>query len=264
MLIKEALKIIRKIFPFVDTQSAKSDNKEFYRQIALTPDVTTADAIDSYKRTIKHIVLFFKGKKKTIILDLKRLMNRAAKEYRFEDAQTYKKKIFALEHINDVALLKTDIDTYQPEHSFRIEAFDVAHISGTSMVGVMTVLVDGVPDKTQYRKFIIRSQSNSNDTGALEEILMRRFRHTEWGLPDIVLVDGSVAQRRVAERALKTYQLDIPILSVVKDEKHRPRGIEGDTRLARQHESALLLANNEAHRFAITFHTLKRGKKFLS
>lgn len=264
-LLKEALKIIRKIFPFVDTQSAKEDNAEFYRQIGLSPEIKNSDARDSYKKTIRHIKLFFEGKKKTIIADLQKDMMRAAKAYRFEDAQLCKKKIFALEHINDVALLKNDINETVPyTHQFRIEAFDVAHMSGKSMVGVMTVVVDGVADKTLYRKFIIRSQAHSNDTGALEEVLVRRFRHTEWGLPDIVLVDGALAQRRVAERVLKMYKLDIPVLSVVKDEKHRPKGIEGDKLLAQKYEPVLLLANSEAHRFAITFHKLTRAKKFLS
>jgi excinuclease UvrABC nuclease subunit len=158
-----------------------------------------------------------------------------------------RKQIFALEHINDVALIKEDTGFSRNEQnwsrvgapgervkrdnfdysakSFRVEAYDVAHMSGQNMVGVMTVIQDGEPEKSEYKKFIIRTQKNSNDTGALEEILSRRFRHTEWGLPSLVVVDGSTAQVNVAKQVLNRYQFDIPIVGVVKDDRHKPKAI---------------------------------------
>jgi len=85
--------------------------------------------------------------------------------------------------------------------------------------------------KSEYKKFIIQTQNGSNDTGALEEVLSRRFRHLEWGLPDLVVVDGSIAQMNVAKRVLNKYQFKIPIVSVTKDDKHKAKAITGDEKI---------------------------------
>jgi len=269
--LREALKIIRRIFPFIDKSSAKKDNYEFYRQLGLAPDInnyelqiTNDELLKRYRKNIRHIKLFFEGKKKQILRSLEKEMKALAKEKKFEDAGRVRNQIFALKHINDVALLKDEAKSYKlSAGSFRIEAYDIAHLSGKNMVGVMTVVTDGMVNKNEYRKFIVRTQKNANDTGALEEILSRRFRHTEWGMPDIVAVDGGVAQLRVAEQVLKRYQLAIPVVSVLKDERHRPKDILGDRTFAVKYKKSILLANSEAHRFGIRFHKEKRGKSFL-
>jgi excinuclease ABC subunit C len=82
--LKEAMKIVRRIFPFVDASSAKKDNYEFYRQLGLTPDVSGEEKMAAYKRSIRNLKYFFEGKKKTIIKDLEREMKAAAKAMRFE------------------------------------------------------------------------------------------------------------------------------------------------------------------------------------
>jgi excinuclease ABC subunit C len=127
----------------------------------------------------------------------------------------------------------------------------------------MTVTENDEPAKHEYRKFIIRTQAGSNDTGALEEVLSRRFRHTEWGMPDLIVMDGGEAQLRIAKQVLNRYQLFIPIVSVVKDDRHKPRDMYGDQEMAKRHKKAIILANSEAHRYGIAFHKLKRGKNFL-
>ena len=265
--LREALKIIRRIFPYRDISSSKKDNYEFYRQIHLTPDVSESDARETYAKTIRNITLFFEGKKKDIVKHLKKEMMSLAKDKKFEEAQEIKRTLFSLEHINDIALIKDDFFTsgkrIEGASVFRIEAFDVAHMSGKNMVGVMTVLENGIPAKSEYKKFIIRTQKNSNDTGALEEILSRRFRHTEWGMPDLIVLDGSVAQEHVAKQVLDRYQFNIPFVAVVKDERHKAREIRGSKKDIKGQEASILLANNEAHRFAITFHKQKRAKSFL-
>ena len=121
----------------------------------------------------------------------------------------------------------------------------------------------GEPNKQEYKKFIIKTQTGSNDTGALEEVLSRRFRHTEWGLPSLVVVDGSTAQLNVAKRVLNRYQFEIPIVAVVKDDRHKARAIIGEESLIKAHKKSILLANSEAHRFGIAFHKQKRSKNFL-
>lgn len=253
--LREAMRIIRKIFPFFDNHSDKKQNYQFYKQLSLIPE-------KDQERNIKNLILFFQGKKKQVIVNLKKDMMKYAKTKEFERAGEIKKKIFALEHINDVALIKDDIIS-PLAGAFRIEAYDVAHMSGKNMVGVMTVVSGGQIDNGEYRKFIIESQKDANDTGALEEILSRRFRHTEWGLPNLIVVDGGTAQVNVAHQVLSRYQYEIPVVGVVKDEKHKAKALMGDEKIILAHKKSIILANVESHRFAITFHRAKRNKAFL-
>jgi excinuclease ABC subunit C len=250
--LKEAMKIIRRIFPYFDNDSNKKNNREFYKQLGLVP-------FGEYKKNIKNLKLFFEGKKKSVILNLKKEMLSHAFRKEFEKAGEIKKRIFALNHINDVALIKEEIYGI-PTSICRIEAYDVAHMGGKNMVGVMTVIENGEVNKNEYRKFIIRTQKDANDTGALEEILSRRLRHSEWGLPNLIVVDGSTAQVNVAKRVLNRYQFDIKVVGVVKDERHKPKAIIGDENMIKVYKKQILLSNNEAHRFSIAFHKQKRNK----
>ena len=268
-LFKEALKIIRKLFQFYDVDIKNTESKskivkgkiDFNRQIHLYPESCTKE---EYLNTIHHIQLFFEGKKESIITDLEQQMHAYAQSERFEEAQACKKCIFALKHIHDVSLIKDESREYRDDKALRIEAYDVAHMGGEDMVGVMVVVRGAEPEKSSYRKFHIKGFTGSNDPRALREILERRFAHTEWPFPDLVVVDGSTAQKNVALKVLTTHSLTIPVVGVVKDEKHRPLRIIGSSQVISLHRSAILLANAEAHRFAITFHKVKRDRSFLS
>ena len=266
MLFREALKIIRRIFQFYDTKVPVGQEKskmargkiDFNRQIGLYPDVQSKE---EYKKTIRHIRLFFEGKKQIIIKELEKEMMQLAKEERFEEANDAKRKIFALQHIQDVALIKEDVRVYRDEKTVRIEAYDVAHLGGDDMVGVMTVLEGMMPDRNEYRKFKIKSLTGSNDPAALKEVLDRRLGHPEWRFPDIVVVDGSTAQKNAAEYILRKHGLLIPVVGVVKDEKHNPKRVIGPRSLLEKHHDGILLANAEAHRFAIAYHRKKRSER---
>ena len=135
----------------------------------------------------------------------------------------------------------------------------MAHISGTNTVGVMTVIENGIPNKNEYRKFKINN-SIQNDTAGLAEILTRRLNHPEWKFPDIIVVDGSVAQKNIAEKIIKEKGLKILVLAVTKDEKHRPKTIQGQENTVNKYKNEIILANSEAHRFAITYHRNLRNK----
>lgn len=292
--LRDAMKIIRKIFPYIDDQSSKKNNKEFYKQLGLSPIISTTSQKSSfqkalgsprpiplearsdifeknfsasllqYKNNIKNLKLFFQGKKKSVITNLKKEMFFYAKKKEFEKAGEIKKRLFTLKHINDVALIKDDNIVPKSAFSFRIEAYDIAHLSGKNMVGVMTVIENGELAKNEYKKFIVRTQESSNDTGALEEVLSRRLRHIEWGLPNLVVMDGSTAQINIAKSVLNRYQFKIPVVSVVKDDKHKVKAIIGDESLIKDYKKNILLINSEAHRFAIAFHKKRRGKDFLA
>ena len=252
--LKEALKIIRRIFPYVDASSSKKQNYEFYKQLKLTPS-----SLEEYKKNIRNIKLFFQGKKKDIVRKLEKEMKEFAKRKEFEKAGEIKRQIFALKHINDVALLKEERESFFT----RIESYDIAHLSGKNMVGVMTVIEDGEINKNEYRKFKIQTQTGANDAGALVEVLERRFNHPEWRYPGLIVVDGNVIQINATKRILAKLNLNIPIIGVVKDEKHRPKNILGDKEIVHKYEREILLANNEAHRFAISYHKNIRAKNFL-
>jgi excinuclease ABC subunit C len=260
--LKVALQIIRKIFPFRDKRSVQKDKAEFYKQIGLTPDMSDSAVKKGYKENIDHIKKFFKGNKKTLVKDLEKKMMDHAKKEEFERAQDIKKKIFALTHINDVALIKEDFLPIKKKVSkiHRIESYDIAHMSGKNMVGVMTVVEGNSPNKDEYRKFNIRGFEKANDTGALREVLERRFAHPEWPYPDLLVVDGGRAQKNVVHKFFKQYGLSIPIVSVVKDERHKPKALMGPKGIIKDFEKEILLANHEAHRFAITFFRKKQRK----
>jgi excinuclease ABC subunit C len=263
-LFREALKIIRKIFKFYDTKTPISDKNSkmekgkiiFNIQIGLYPNILSEK---EYNKTIKHLRLFLEGKKHQLISVLEKEMYLFAKKEEFEKANYVKKQIFALNHIEDIALVKDESRIYRDEKRIRIEAYDIAHFQGDNMVGGMVVVEGGEPAKSEYRKFKIKNFEKANDTGALKEVLTRRFNHKEWLLPQIIVVDGGVAQKNVAEFIVKKYALVIPVVAVVKDDHHRPNRLIGQKNLIEKHKNSILLANNESHRFTILYHRQKRS-----
>lgn len=267
-LFREALKIVRKIFKFYDTKTpvGKETTKldkgkiDFNRQIGLYPDVQSKS---EYARTLRHIRLFFEGKKQQIITELEKEMMQLAKQEKFEEAQVLKNRIFALQHIQDIALIKADSRIYRDDKRIRIEAYDIAHMGGKDMVGVMTVLESNEPAKSEYRKFKIQTLNDANDPAALKEVLQRRLKHVEWPLPQLIVVDGSTAQKNALELILRQHGMLIPVVGVVKDEKHKPIRLIGQKKLIDDHKQAILLANAESHRFAIAYHRDKRRKRAL-
>jgi excinuclease ABC subunit C len=187
----------------------------------------------------------------------------SAKEQKFEAANHFKKQIFALTHIQDIALIKAENAYTKNGELLRIEAYDIAHLDGQDMVGVMTVLEGSEPQKDQYRKFKIRTLKDANDPKALQEVLTRRFGHQEWPLPKIVVVDGNEVQKRVAENLLAQNGLLIPVVTVVKDDRHRPDHILGPQALIEANKLEILHANAEAHRFAINYFRHKQRRRAL-
>lgn len=253
-LLKEALNVIRKIFPFRDKKSKQKSQARFYEMLGLSPEVAKKKATVNYQESIKNLKLFLEGKKSQVVKNLEKNMMVAAKALLFEEALALKKQLFAINHIQDISLLKTENQKSLLGDSFRIEAYDVAHMSGKNAVGVMTVVVNGEVQKGEYRKFKINSDKEGSDTHALCELLERRLAHPEWEWPKLIVVDGGTAQKRVAEKVLRETGNEIPVVSVVKDKKHRPREVRGQKKFTLKYEQEILLANYEAHRFAISYH----------
>ncbi|MFO7807521.1 MAG: GIY-YIG nuclease family protein [Candidatus Moraniibacteriota bacterium] len=263
-LLREAVKIVRKIFtfrdkciPFQELKDKKNAKPCFNCQINLCPGVCSGE-IDKkeYNKIIQHIRLFFQGRKKALIRDLKKEMDEYVKNQEFEKAEKVKKTIFALNHIADVSLMKSESD--HKGEDFCIEGYDISHLSGTEAVGVMVSIKNTLPDKDMYRRFKIRSSNPGDDGACLCEVLERRLRHQEWIFPDLIVVDGGTIQRNAALFVLEKFDLNIPVVGVVKDDRHKPKEIIGDLRIKEKHKKEILLANFEAHRFAIEFQRKRR------
>lgn len=268
--LREGLRLIRRIFPFFDTPRPVVEIEqggtllkhaqakvEFNRQIGQYP--RDMDRV-AYLRSIRNVSLFLSGRVKTLRKTLETDMKKAASEERFEDAAVCRKQLFALDHIQDVSLIREEWRNEQEDSTRRIEAYDTAHISGTNAIGVMVVVEGGVPVKAEYRTFRIQgrgAKSLADDIASLKEILGRRFGHSEWPYPKAIIIDGGKTHKKAAEEVLKELGLQIPVASVVKDEKHRPREIIGGLRAGVKDADAVL-ANSEAHRFALSRHRFAR------
>jgi excinuclease ABC subunit C len=215
---------------------------------------------NDYKQIVNKIELLLSGKTSNLKSNLKKEMAVLSCSEKYEKAKEVRDQIFALEHIQDVALLPLiDEERVQAvqktgKGKLRIEAYDVAHLSGTNNVGVMVVMEGNELKKSDYRKFIIKN-SKGNDLGALKEILERRLKHSEWPMPDLIVVDGGVGQLNTAKLLIN----NIPIIAVTKDDKHKAKAIIGLEELANKYKKEILRINAEAHRFAIAFHRQKRS-----
>lgn len=167
----------------------------------------------------------------------------------------------------------------------RMECFDISNTQGTESVGSMIVFVDGHAKKDQYRRFKIKTVQGADDYASMKEVLTRRFQHgleeratqrdaqadaTKFAtFPDIIFMDGGRGQVNVALEVLQTLGLQIPVCGMVKDDRHRTRGLYyNNIELPMDVDSEIFLLitrmQDEAHRFAITYHRSLRGKRNLA
>ncbi len=166
----------------------------------------------------------------------------------------------------------------------RVEAFDISNISGFQSVGSMVVFEKGKPVKSDYRKFRLRTVTGPDDYASMHEVLTRRFLHglkelekrkeagepEEYGsftrFPDLIMMDGGKGQVHVALQVLEELGLSIPVCGMVKDDNHHTRGLyfrDVELPIDSHSEGFKLITRvqDEAHRFAITYHRSLRGKE---
>lgn len=271
--LKEALKIIRKIFPYRDEKCKPLSGKScFNASIGLCPGVCTGKISQKeYKKQIATIALFLSGNVNKVISMLEKEMRGFIRTQEFEQAEISKRKLYAITHIQDIGLIKREQKQVVESQLVRIEAYDIAHMMGKSMVGVMVVMENGELQKDQYRKFIIKSIDTPNDPAALQEIIGRRLVHTEWPLPNIIVVDGNEVQQQAALHAisntLRNNDTHPVVVSVVKDTSHKARAllsssVDATNRMqqAGVTKEDIYAINAEAHRFAIQYFRKKQRK----
>lgn len=155
----------------------------------------------------------------------------------------------------------------------RMEAYDISNISGFQAVGSMVVYEKGKPKRSDYRKFRLKNVDGPNDYASMEEVLTRRFVHgmeKEDGgfrrFPDLIMMDGGRGQVNICLKVLENLRLNIPVCGMVKDDRHRTRGLyfnNVEIPIDTHSEAFKLITRiqDEAHRFAITYHKSLRSKE---
>ncbi len=154
-----------------------------------------------------------------------------------------------------------------PKLPIVMECFDISHLGGTNTVASMVSFKEGVPDKSNYRKFKIRTPTGGDDYLAMEEVIERRYKRVKEGSispPDLIIIDGGKGQLHSAEKIVKALGLTIPIISLAKQfEEIYTLNSKLPIRLEKSHKGLQLLQSirDEAHRFAITYQRLLRKKE---
>lgn len=205
-----------------------------------------------------------RGEKRKLVA----MVNRNAQEYftkhreRHDRQQARYQQI--LEELNAVV-------SVGPVH--RIEAYDISNIYGVFNVGTMVVYEDGHKKKNDYRKFKIKTVRKADDYGSMREVMDRRFSRlvdeydeasfSRW--PNLILLDGGKGQVSSVKQVMETYGLEIPVVGMVKDDRHRTRGLVFDGEVHPLKADSLLYRfiyeiQEEVHRFAIDYHRTLRSK----
>ncbi|MEG0133214.1 MAG: excinuclease ABC subunit UvrC [Clostridium sp.] len=200
--------------------------------------------------------------------------------------EMFKLKHKADKELNNIALLEIQDALELEDLPSRIEAYDISNLMGMDSVGTMVVFQDGIAKNSDYRRFKINTVEGADDYGSMREILTRRFTH---GLkeiskinnndmkftagkfsvfPDLIMMDGGKGQVNIALEVLKELNITIPVCGMVKDDKHRTRGLifDGNEINLRPSSKSMLLVTriqDEVHRFAITYHRTLRDKRTL-
>jgi excinuclease ABC subunit C len=232
--IKKALRYLRKVFPYYTKPPKEGGRPDLDAHIGLSPRPGISSA--EYKLTLKRLIRYIEGGRKTIIKEFEKEMRVAAKLHDFENAARLRNKVSDLKALQqkimfgdkefmdiskDRALSKLVDLLNLPKIPARIEGYDVSHMGGTNVVASMVVFSNGVSDRANYRKFKTRIEQN-DDYASIFETLSRRTSEKNmksWGIPDLIIIDGGKGQLDAALKALEERTLNIPTISIAKREE---------------------------------------------
>jgi excinuclease ABC subunit C len=290
--LKKTLRFLRRAFPYY-TVKKHQKIKCTYCHLGLCPG--PQPDLAEYRRNIKRLMLILQGKRGAVLRALRKEMKNLSGASKFEEAAKVRDTISNLQQVmshthvinsgkdsvrflplgkNPTISLAKIIGLEKPIS--KIECYDVSNIQGKFATGSMVVFVDGAPDKSQYKKFKIKMENKPNDIAMLKEIINRRLNHSEWKYPDAILIDGGKAQLNIAIKSKlqnPNYKKNsnFKILSIAKGRQElfieRPKGYpEKPIPLKSLPQEVYNLIKNlddEAHRFAITYHKKLRKKSLL-
>ncbi|MDB5161714.1 MAG: putative excinuclease subunit domain protein [Candidatus Saccharibacteria bacterium] len=232
--IKKALRYLRKVFPYYMTPPKEGIRPDLDTHIGLSPRLGVSS--NEYKQTLKRLIRYLEGGRHTIVKELEKEMQLAAKLHDFENAAILRNKLGDLKALQQKIMfgdrefldISKDKALSQLVDLFglakipaRIEGYDVSHMGGTNVVASMVVFTNGVSDRANYRKFKTRIEQN-DDYYNMYETLSRRTSEKNmksWGVPDLILIDGGKGQLDASLKALEERDLHIPMISIAKREE---------------------------------------------
>lgn len=281
-LLKQAFSAIRRIIPFRTCRTLPQHACLDYHLKLCPAPCEGKISQAAYQENLSQVFRLMEGKKKEVLQELGKKMQAAAAERRYEEAARFRDQIAGLsqlavrprQFIPSEALADLMSVLRLPRLPRRIEAFDVSNIYGREAVGSMVTFVDGKPWKDGYRRFKIKTVPGIDDYAMMKEILRRRFKKdfserglTPFGFPDLVVIDGGKGHLNSALEVLKELKLDLPAIGIAKEfEEIFLPGHRGPVVLPPQSKALQLIQRlrDEAHRFAIGYHRLLRGKHALA
>lgn len=275
--VREALNIIRKIFHFRTCHPFP--NKEcldFHIGLCDAPCIDNIEKSE-YLKNIRRVRLILEGRKDELFRQLNREMETLSRARKFEAAAKVRDQLRAIgalysgtrdvNYHKEAEQLRRALNL--PRLPMRIEAFDISNIMGRQAVGSMVSFFNGKPDKSNYRRFRIKSVDGIDDFQMIAEVVRRRYRRLKDEgaiFPDLIVVDGGKGQLGAAEGQLKELDVQIPLMALAKREEEifLPRKRE-PIRLSPDSLGLRLLQRirDEAHRFAVAYHRKLRGKELL-
>jgi excinuclease ABC subunit C len=243
---------------------------------------------EEYRKDIRRLQTFLEGKKQSLLKDLRREMDEAARALRFEEAARLRDEIRLLETLDERGELKTHV---QPEvfpidpkkglaglqkvlkldvQPRTIEGVDIAHLGGQETVAGLVRFIDGLPFKPGYKRYKIRTVEGADDYAGIHEVVARRFQRLSdeaEPFPDVLLIDGGRGQLGAAMAAFDALGIEPPVvISLAKrEEEVFVPGADGPLRLSRHSYALRLLqyVRDEAHRFAQHYHHILRRRSTL-
>ncbi|MFT4532214.1 MAG: excinuclease ABC subunit C [Candidatus Saccharimonadales bacterium] len=311
--VRKALRLLRRIFPYATSKEQATMGSKLYEQIGLDPGVKTGKtSIEAYRKNLRLLMSYLRGNRTSMMKEIESEMKSAAANQEFEQATRLRNKLFEMKSLKKQIVFSDrefmDISKDKGLNGLsdllgialpkRIEGYDISHMSGTDNVASMVVFTNGIPDKTEYRKFKMRLKGN-NDFAHMNEALSRRLRPSnvkKWQLPGLFLIDGGKGQltsaikaqadqHTVQERSLYS----IPMIGLAKREEQLVIKIEGSSvsvvdieKRAKKFggyvtitEDFILInlpdtsdivkllqrIRDESHRFAVSYHSTLKSKR---
>lgn len=284
--VEKALRILRRVFPYYNKPF--DGKKSLDTDLGLTPGIEILKTTpEEYKKNLRKLIRYLEGGREKLIRELKKEMEAAAKKEDFEHAASLRNQYFGLLELKKKIVFSDkefmDISSDRALTDFqkllnlkeppkRIEGYDISHEHGTDVVASMVVFINGVSARSEYRKFKLRTQKN-DDPGSMKEVVERRLKHKEWDYPDLVILDGSIPQISAVKDLFMEKQ--IPVIGrdksgdhtrnaavnivIPEGESYRAVSLKPDSHIAR----LISRIDDEAHRFAITYHRNLRSKRLL-
>lgn len=276
-LVREALSLIRKIFPYrICRTMPKKPCLDHHIGLCVAPCVKNISVKD-YQKLIRCVSFILEGRKDDLSRSLRKEMESCVKVKKFEQAAVLRDQLRAIgalysstkdiNYFKEAEQLKLVLGLKKvPE---RIEAFDISNIMGHQAVGSMVSFLNGVPDKNNYRRFRVREVKGIDDFQMIAEVVRRRYARlkNEGALfPDLILIDGGKGQLSAAKSELDKLDLAVPIVSIAKREEELFLPGKKSSVILKHDSLGLRLVmrvRDEAHRFAINYHRALRGKESL-